>query len=102
MNIKYIAFVGAIAAVLVGTIIIAIDSGFANENNQITSHIHDCGNEFESVNVVCQITTSQMQDGQHSVSITSEQTFEEEEEKEENKPAPANQQSISPSIVLPH
>ena len=99
MNIKYIAFVGAIAAVLVGTIIIATDSGFANENNQITSHVHDCGNEFESVNVVC-LTTSQMQDGQHSVSITSEQTF--KEEKEENTPAPANQQSISPSIVLPH
>jgi hypothetical protein len=99
MNIKDIAIVAAIALTLVGTIAIATDSAFANDGNQITSQ--DCGNEFEPSNPGCQNTASQIEGDEHVVPLASQrQTFEEEEE--ENTPAPAGQQSITPSIVLPH
>ena len=98
MNIKYIAFAAVMAATLVGTIAITTDSAFAIENNQVTSQ--DCGNELEPSNTGCQNTASQIRGDEHAVSLASQQTF--EEEKEENSPALANQQSITPSIVLPH
>jgi hypothetical protein len=94
MKIKDIAIVAVIAVTLVGTIAIATDSAFANDGNQITSQ--DCGNEFEPSNTGCQNTASQIEGDEHAVPLTSQQTFGEEEE---NTPA---QQTITPSIVLPH
>jgi hypothetical protein len=99
MNIKYIALaVVAIAITSVGTITIATNSAFAIENNQVTSQV--CGSESEPSDAECQNTTSQIQGNEHAVSLASQQTF--EEEKKEHTPAPASQQSITPSIVLPH
>ena len=98
MNIKYIAFTAVVTATLIGTIAIATDSAFAIENNQVISQ--DCGSELESLNTGCQNTASQIEGDEHAVSLASQQTFEEEEE--EDIPAPTGQQSITPSIVLPH
>jgi hypothetical protein len=98
MNIKDIAIAAVIAVTLVGTIVIATDSAFANEENQVTSQ--DCGTEFEPLNSGCQNTASLIQGDEHAVSLASQQTFEEEEK--ENTPALTDQQSITPSIVLPH
>jgi hypothetical protein len=98
MNNKDIAIEVVIAVTLVGTIAIATDSAFANEENQVTSQ--DCGNEFEPSNSGCQNTASLIQGDEHAVSLASQQTFEEEEK--ENTPALTDQQSITPSIVLPH
>ncbi|MFZ0555925.1 MAG: hypothetical protein WBL68_01465 [Nitrososphaeraceae archaeon] len=98
MNTKYIAFMALVTGTLVGTVAIATDSAFATENNQVISQ--DCGSELESLNTGCQNTASQIEGDEHAVSLASQQTFEEEEE--ENTPAPPGQQSITPSIVLPH
>ena len=99
MNNKDIAIAAVIAVTLVGTIAIATDSAFANEENQVTSQ--DCGNESEPSNSGCQNTASLIQgdEHEHAVSLASQQTFEEEKE---NTPALTDQQSITPSIVLPH
>jgi hypothetical protein len=97
MNNKDIVIAAVIAVTLVGTIAIATDSAFANEENQVTSQ--DCGNESEPSNSGCQNTASLIQGDEHAVSLASQQTFEEEKE---NTPALTDQQSITPSIVLPH
>ena len=99
MSFKYITFAAAIAT-LFGTMTIATDSAFANETNQVTSQ--DCGNKLEP-DAGCQNVASQIQGNEHAISLASQQTF--EVQKEENTPAAeatASQQSITPSIVLPH
>ena len=97
MDTKYIVFIALVTVTLVGTVAIATDSAFATENNQVISQ--DCGSELESLNTGCLNTASQIEGDEHAVSLASQQTFEEEEE---NTPAPPGQQSITPSIVLPH
>ena len=98
MNIKNIAIATVIAVTLVGTMAIATDSAFANDGNQITSQ--SCGNKFELSDTGCQNIASIIQGDEHATSLASQQTF--EEEKKENTPALTGQQSITPSIVLPH
>ena len=100
MSFKSITFAAAIAATLFGTMAIATDSAFANEMNQVTSQ--DCGDKLEPSDAGCQNVASQIQGNEHAISLASQQTF--EVEKEENTPAEAtaSQQSITPSIVLPH
>jgi hypothetical protein len=100
MNIKYIAILAAIAVTLVASIAISTDSVFAIENSQVRSQ--DCGSESEPSNSGCQNVASQIQGNEHAVSLSSEQTFGDVEDKNMPAAAPASQQSIEPSIVLPH
>lgn len=98
MNIKNIAIAAMIAITSVGTMAIATDKAFANDGNQIT--LQSCGDKFKLLDTECQNIASLIQDDEHAASLTSQQTF--EEEKKENTPALTDQQSITPSIVLPH
>ena len=96
MNIKYVVIAAVMAATLVETITMTTYSAIATENSQVTSQ--DCGNELEPLSTECQNTASQIQGNKHTVSLASQQKFEEKE----NTPAPTGQQGITPSIVLPH
>ena len=90
MNIKYIAIVAVIAAILVGTTAITTENAFATKyhKNQAISQTNACGNGELPLNVGCQNIDSQIQGDENVVSLAADQVFPEIEEEEEEKPVP--------------
>lgn len=77
MNFKYIAIVAVIAAILVGTTVIAADSAYATkyDKNQATSQANACGNGELPLNIGCQNVDSQVQGEENVVSLGAAQVF---------------------------
>ena len=71
MNTKYIAIVAVIAAALLGTTIITVDSAFATKygKNQATSQANACGNGKLPMYVFCQNIGSQVQGQENAIAI---------------------------------
>ena len=88
MNFKYIAIVAVIAATLVGTAAITVDSAYATkyDKNQATSQANACGNGELPLNIGCQNVGSQIQGDENSVALAAQQVFPELQEEEEPKP----------------
>ncbi len=64
-----------IAATLVGTTAVTVDSAFAYEKNQAISQANSCGNGELPFNVGCQNIDSQIQGDENGVSLAADQTF---------------------------
>jgi hypothetical protein len=83
MNLKYMAIVAAMTAILVGaTAFATTDSAFADgkkkhyEKNQALSQANACGNGELPLNVFCSNTASQIQGDENAVGTTATQSSE--------------------------
>jgi hypothetical protein len=83
MNLKYMAIVAAMTAMLVGaTALATTDSAFADgkkkhyEKSQALSQANACGNGEMPMNVFCSNTASQIQCDENAVGTTATQSSE--------------------------